>query len=176
MRSSLCMATFVAASLMTSNVNAQEDFSSRFDAVHASFHQKINVMEAVKVSVISYPIIEAVKPKVVMTARMAMELLHKVPNGSPREEVIRASKLFDVDMNFMLAVCEIESSCNPDSHTRGSSYRGLYQLSYEEFNKYGYGKKIFDVRSNAIAAANPSPSRGRHGICSAATASRTNTM
>ena len=83
-------------------------------------------------------------------AKIALAALKKVPLGTPIEEIERAAKAFDVDVNFMKAVAKIESDFNPRDRT--GSYLGLFQLSKSEFNTYGAGD-IFNPRDNAMAAA-----------------------
>jgi hypothetical protein len=55
-----------------------------------------------------------------------------------------------LDFNFMKAVAKIESDFDPKQRT--GSYVGLFQLSNNEFAKYGSGD-ILNARDNAIAAA-----------------------
>jgi Transglycosylase SLT domain len=83
-------------------------------------------------------------------AQMALDALKDVPVGTAVEEIRRASDAFGLDFNFMKAVAKIESDFNPDERT--GSYAGLFQLSSEEFHRYGYGD-ILSPRDNAIAAA-----------------------
>jgi Transglycosylase SLT domain len=72
------------------------------------------------------------------------------PVGTPVEEIKRAADAFGLDSNFMKAVAKIESGFDPKQRT--GSYIGLFQLSKEEFNKFGSGQ-IRDSRDNAVAAA-----------------------
>ena len=76
--------------------------------------------------------------------------LKDVPVGTPVEEIKRASDAFGLDFNFMQAVAKIESDFDPKQRT--GSYVGLFQLSNNEFAKYGSGD-ILNARDNAIAAA-----------------------
>jgi len=76
--------------------------------------------------------------------------LKDVPVGTPVEEIKRASDAFGLDFNFMKAVAKIESDFDPKQRT--GSYVGLFQLSNNEFAKYGSGD-ILNARDNAIAAA-----------------------
>ena len=76
--------------------------------------------------------------------------LKHVPVGTPVEEIKRASDAFGLDFNFMKAVAKIESDFDPKQRT--GSYVGLFQLSNNEFAKYGSGD-ILNARDNAIAAA-----------------------
>jgi Transglycosylase SLT domain len=52
--------------------------------------------------------------------------------------------------DFMQTIAEIESSNNPNQQT--GRYKGLYQLSDEEFRKYGGQGSIFDPEQNTKAA------------------------
>jgi SPOR domain len=83
-------------------------------------------------------------------ADIVLDLLKDVPVGTPVEEIKRASDAFDLNFNFMRAVARIESDFDPKQRT--GSYFGLFQLSKDEFAKYGSGD-IFDARDNAVAAA-----------------------
>ena len=76
--------------------------------------------------------------------------LREVPVGTPVEEIKRASDAFGLNFNFMRAVARIESGFDPKQRT--GSYVGLFQLSKDEFAKYGSGD-ILDARDNAVAAA-----------------------
>src|SRR5271166_5935343 len=76
--------------------------------------------------------------------------LKDVPVGAPVEEIKRASDALGLDFNFMKAVAKIESDFDPKQRT--GSYVGLFQLSNDEFAKYGSGD-ILNARDNAIAAA-----------------------
>jgi hypothetical protein len=76
--------------------------------------------------------------------------LKDIPIGTPIEEIKRASDAFGLDFNFMKAVAKIESGFDPKQRT--GSYVGLFQLSKDEFAKYGSGH-ILDARDNAVAAA-----------------------
>jgi hypothetical protein len=76
--------------------------------------------------------------------------LKDVPVGTPVEEIKRASDAFGLDFNFMKAVARIESDFDPRQRT--GTYIGLFQLSNQEFAKYGSGD-ILNARDNAIAAA-----------------------
>ena len=83
-------------------------------------------------------------------AKIALAALKGVPLGTPVQEIERAAKAFDMDVNFMKAVAKIESDFNPKNRT--GSYIGLFQLSKSEFNRYGSGD-ILNPRDNAMAAA-----------------------
>jgi hypothetical protein len=83
-------------------------------------------------------------------ADFVLSSLKNTPAGTPVEEIKRAADAFGLDSNFMKAVAKIESSFDPKQRT--GSYIGLFQLSKEEFNKFGSGQ-IRDPRDNAVAAA-----------------------
>jgi Transglycosylase SLT domain len=83
-------------------------------------------------------------------AEIVLNSLKDVPVGGPLEEIKRASDAFGLDFNFMKAVARIESGFDPKQRT--GSYMGLFQLSKDEFNKFGSGQ-ILDPRDNAVAAA-----------------------
>jgi hypothetical protein len=83
-------------------------------------------------------------------ADIVLRSLKHIPVGTPVEEIKRAADAFGLDSNYMKAVAKIESGFDPKQRT--GSYIGLFQLSKEEFNKFGSGQ-ILDPRANAVAAA-----------------------
>jgi hypothetical protein len=83
-------------------------------------------------------------------ADIVLRSLKNTPVGTPIEEIKRAADAFGLDFTFMKAVAKIESGFDPKQRT--GSYIGLFQLSKEEFNKFGSGQ-IRDARDNAVAAA-----------------------
>ncbi len=83
-------------------------------------------------------------------ADIVLDSLKGVPQGTVLEEIKRAADAFGLDYNFMKAVAKIESDFDPKNRT--GSYIGLFQLSKQEFHKYGSGE-ITNARDNAIAAA-----------------------
>jgi len=83
-------------------------------------------------------------------ADIVLDSLKDIPTGTPIEEIKRASDAFGLDFNFMRAIAKIESGFDPKQRT--GSYIGLFQLSKEEFARYGSGD-ILDARDNAVAAA-----------------------
>src|SRR6516225_3067147 len=83
-------------------------------------------------------------------ADIVLGSLKDIPNGTPIEEIKRASDAFGLDFHFMRAVARIESDFDPKQRT--GSYIGLFQLSKDEFAKYGSGD-ILNARDNAVAAA-----------------------
>jgi predicted GIY-YIG superfamily endonuclease len=70
--------------------------------------------------------------------------------GDPHDEIRQAASLYDVDLAMMMSIAKVESNFNPRART--GSYKGLFQLSDDEFEKYGDGS-IWDARDNARAAA-----------------------
>lgn len=89
-------------------------------------------------------------PPVEKPADLVLASLNDMPEGSPIEEIRRASKAFGLDFIFMKAIAKIESDFDPRQRT--GSYIGLFQLSKHEFGLYGTGD-ILDARDNAVAAA-----------------------
>jgi hypothetical protein len=83
-------------------------------------------------------------------ADIVLRSLKATPAGTPVDEIKRASAAFGLDSNFMEAVAKIESGFDPKQRT--GSYIGLFQLSKQEFNKFGSGQ-IRDSRDNSVAAA-----------------------
>jgi hypothetical protein len=83
-------------------------------------------------------------------ADTVLDSLKDIPVGTPQEEIKRAAEAFGVNVTFMEAIAKIESDFDPKQKT--GSYVGLFQLSKDEFAKYGSGD-ILNVRDNAIAAA-----------------------
>jgi hypothetical protein len=69
--------------------------------------------------------------------------------GDPRDEIRQAASLYGLDLVMMISIARIESNFNPRKRT--GSYKGLFQLSDYEFEKYGAGS-IWDARDNARAA------------------------
>jgi Transglycosylase SLT domain len=83
-------------------------------------------------------------------ADIVLRSLKDTPVGTPVEEIKHASDAFGLDFSFMKAVAKIESGFDPKQRT--GSYIGLFQLSKDEFNKFGSGQ-IRDPRDNSVAAA-----------------------
>ncbi len=73
-----------------------------------------------------------------------------VTTDDPRDEIREAASLYGLDLAMMISIAKVESDFNPRVKT--GSYKGLFQLSSYEFNKYGDGS-IWDARDNARAAA-----------------------
>jgi hypothetical protein len=63
----------------------------------------------------------------------------------------RASERYGVPSSTLRAFAVIESSGNPRVST--GSYHGVYQLSYNEFRRYGGRGNIFDLNENTETAA-----------------------
>jgi len=70
--------------------------------------------------------------------------------ADPRDEIRQAASLYGLDLVMMMSIAKVESNFNPRAST--GSYKGLFQLSDYEFEKYGDGS-IWDARDNARAAA-----------------------
>ena len=68
----------------------------------------------------------------------------------PRDEIQEAASLYGLDLAMMMSIAKVESDFDPRART--GSYKGLFQLSDYEFQKYGDGS-IWDARDNARAAA-----------------------
>ena len=83
-------------------------------------------------------------------ADIVLDAMKSVPQGTVIEEIKRAADAFGLDFNFMKTVAKIESDFDPKNRT--GSYIGLFQLSTQEFAKYGSGE-ITNARDNAVAAA-----------------------
>lgn len=83
-------------------------------------------------------------------ADIVLNSLKDTPPGTPVQEIRRVSGALGLDVTFMKAVAKIESGFNPKQRT--GSYIGLFQLSKNEFEKYGTGD-ILDPRDNTVAAS-----------------------
>ena len=83
-------------------------------------------------------------------ADIVLDSLKSVPQGTVIEEIKRAADAFGLDFNFMKTVAKFESDFDPKNRT--GQYIGLFQLSKQEFAKYGSGE-ITNARDNAVAAA-----------------------
>ncbi len=70
--------------------------------------------------------------------------------GDSRDEIRQAASLYGLDPVMMMSIAKVESNFNPRAGT--GSYKGIFQLSDHEFEKYGDGS-IWDARDNARAAA-----------------------
>src|SRR6202022_295681 len=70
--------------------------------------------------------------------------------GDPHDEIRQAASLYRLDLATMMSIAKVESNFKPRART--GSYKGLFQLSDYEFEKYGDGS-IWDARDNARAAA-----------------------
>jgi hypothetical protein len=73
-----------------------------------------------------------------------------VTTDDPRDEIREAASLYGLDLAMMMSIAKVESDFN--ARVKTGSYKGLFQLSSYEFNKYGDGS-IWDARDNARAAA-----------------------
>jgi hypothetical protein len=83
-------------------------------------------------------------------ADIVLNSLKDIPPGTPVEEIRWVSAALGLDFTFMKAVAKIESGFNPKQRT--GSYIGLFQLSKNEFDKYGTGD-ILVPRDNTVAAS-----------------------
>jgi hypothetical protein len=89
----------------------------------------------------------AVKP-----ADEIKQSLVSVPEEAPHQEIKLVSSVLGLNVGLMSTFARIESDLNPKDRT--GSYMGLFQLSRQEFSRYGpTGGNIFNARDNAIAAA-----------------------
>jgi hypothetical protein len=70
--------------------------------------------------------------------------------GNPHDEIREAAFLYGLDLAMMMSIAKVESNFNPRAKT--GSYKGLFQLSDYEFEKYGAGS-IWTSRDNVRAAA-----------------------
>jgi transglycosylase-like protein with SLT domain len=70
--------------------------------------------------------------------------------GNPHDEIREAAFLYGLDLAMMMSIAKVESNFNPRAKT--GSYKGLFQLSDYEFEKYGDGS-IWTSRDNVRAAA-----------------------
>lgn len=83
-------------------------------------------------------------------ADIVLGSLKDIPPGTPIDEIKRVSGALGLDFTFMKAVAKVESGFNPQQRT--GSYIGLFQLSKNEFERYGTGD-ILVPRDNTVAAA-----------------------
>jgi hypothetical protein len=67
----------------------------------------------------------------------------------PHDEIRQAASLYGLDLALMMSIAKVESNFKPSART--GSYKGLFQLSDREFERYGDGS-IWDARDNARAA------------------------
>jgi hypothetical protein len=75
--------------------------------------------------------------------------LKGIPEGTPREEIQRLAAISGLPVQMLLSFARIESSFNCKDKT--GKYKGLFQLSEFEFNRYGRGGDIYNCRDNAVA-------------------------
>jgi hypothetical protein len=83
-------------------------------------------------------------------ADTVLNALKSIQPGTPVDEIRWVSEVLGLDFTFMKAVAKIESNFKPTSRT--GSYIGLFQLSKNEFEKYGSGD-ILNARDNTVAAS-----------------------
>lgn len=79
-----------------------------------------------------------------------LSALKHQPVESPKAEIVRAASLFALPVEMLNSFAKIESDFDPKNRT--GSYKGLFQLSDAEFNRYG-GGDIYNARDNAVTAA-----------------------
>src|ERR1700736_6761531 len=58
----------------------------------------------------------------------------------PRDEIREAASLYGLDLAMMMSIAKVESDFNP--RVRTGSYKGLFQLSDYEFNKYAFERRL----------------------------------
>ena len=81
-----------------------------------------------------------------------------MPSKSVANIISATARKYGLDEAMFRAFAGIESSFNPKART--GSYKGLYQLSNQEFKKYGpKGGNIYNAEHNAEAAAKSFKSR-----------------
>jgi len=83
-------------------------------------------------------------------ADTVLNALKGVRPGTPVEEIKQVARVLGLDFTFMRTVAKVESNFDPTQRT--GSYIGLFQLSKNEFEKYGSGD-ILAPRDNTVAAA-----------------------
>jgi hypothetical protein len=128
---------------------AQEQASPK-DALNAgAFELAIPDEKKQNLSWLAYYAYSEIPPET-KPADTVLESLKSIPPGTPIEEIKRVAGILGLNLTFMKAVAKIESGFNPNQRT--GSYIGLFQLSENEFQKYGSGN-IRDSRDNAVAAA-----------------------
>jgi hypothetical protein len=126
----------------------ESDFSMR-DAGSAVRDAVAEPAPTQNLTYVSYYVYSELPPEK-RPADIVLDSLKGVPQGTVIEEIKRAADAFGLDFNFMKTVAKIESDFDPKNRT--GSYIGLFQLSKQEFAKYGTGE-ITNARDNAVAAA-----------------------
>ena len=135
--------TPTAGALETKQANLEYDSSSSEE------HPPVLIPSKQDFSYLTYYAYSEVPPDT-KPADIVLDSLKGIPAGTPIDEIKRASEAFGLDFIFMKAVAKIEFDF--DTKQRTGSYIGLFQLSDNEFAKYGSGN-ILDARDNAVAAA-----------------------
>jgi hypothetical protein len=120
-----------------------------YDSSSSGGHASVLIPSKQDFSYLTYYAYSEVPPDT-KPADIVRDSLKDIPAGTTIDEIKRASEAFGLDFNFMKAVAKIESDF--DTKQRTGSYIGLFQLSNNEFAKYGSGN-ILDARDNAVAAA-----------------------
>ena len=72
-------------------------------------------------------------------------------SGGVSDIISQTASQYGIDPNYFARVAHIESSGNPNAVT--GSYKGLFQIGPDEWQKYGGGGNVFDPAANARAAA-----------------------
>jgi soluble lytic murein transglycosylase-like protein len=131
----------------------ESDFSIRessvADSASAIHDTAVEPAPTQNLSYVAYYVYSELPPEK-RPADIVLDSLKGVPQGTVLEEIKRAADAFGLDYSFMKAVAKIESDFDPKNRT--GSYIGLFQLSKQEFRKYGSGE-ITNARDNAVAAA-----------------------
>jgi hypothetical protein len=126
-----------------------EQAKSEYDSSSSEDHYPAPMPPKQDFSYLTYYAYSEVPPDT-KPADTVLDSLKAIPVGTTIDEIKRVSEAFGLDFNFMKAVAKIES--NFDTKQRTGSYIGLFQLSDNEFAKYGSGN-ILDARENTVAAA-----------------------
>lgn len=126
----------------------ESDFSMR-DVSSAARDTAAEPAPTQKLTYVSYYVYSELPPEK-RPADIVLDSLKGVPQGTVIEEIKRAADAFGLDFNFMKTVAKIESDFDPKNRT--GQYIGLFQLSKQEFAKYGSGE-ITNARDNSVAAA-----------------------
>ena len=112
-------------------------------------HSELNDTKQDDLSYLAYYAYSELPPET-KPADIVLNSLKGIPSGTPVDEIKWVSDVLRLDFTFMKAIAKIESNFNPKQRT--GSYIGLFQLSKNEFEKYGAGD-ILVSRDNTVAAA-----------------------
>ncbi len=133
----------------TAGAPKTEQATLEYDSSSSGGHSPAPIVPKQDFTYLTYYAYSEVPPNT-KPADIVLDSLKGIPAGTPIDEIKRVSGAFGLDFNFMEAVAKIESDF--DTKQRTGSYIGLFQLSDNEFAKYGSGN-ILDARDNAVAAA-----------------------